>query len=151
MKKIALIFAMIASLATVSMAQQVSPTGNPKNKQNKSSLTPAERAKKSAHRAEKELGLNADQKAKWEAATLERINANAPFHEKMKGATTPEERKSIHAQAKTNIDKFDATVTAFLTPEQKTKFDAQKEKMKQARKEHHKGAKGEAQKIDDED
>lgn len=138
----------MATTLTVSMAQQVSQADSPKQKHEKADLTPAERAKKSAQREEKELGLNADQKAKWEVATLERINANAPIHEKMKGATTPEERKSMHIQAKGNIDKFDATVTAFLTPEQKTKFEAQKEKMKQKRKEQHKG---EPQKLDAED
>jgi hypothetical protein len=131
MKKIILSLLLVIGMTGVICAREAA---GQKTRTEKSKMTPEERAKKGAAHAEKELGLNADQKAKWEAAALERIKANAPIHEKMKGSTTPEERKTLHAQGKANIDKFDATVTAFLTAEQKAKWTAMKEKRKAAHK-----------------
>ncbi|MCC6370813.1 MAG: hypothetical protein IT236_07410, partial [Bacteroidia bacterium] len=46
--------------------------------------------------------------------------------EKLNGSTTPEERKELRDKAKANNEKFNTTVNTFLTPEQKTKFDAMK-------------------------
>ncbi|MCE3228251.1 MAG: hypothetical protein K0S32_2802 [Bacteroidetes bacterium] len=143
MKKIILSLLLVIGMTGVISAQDAAGS---KPKTEKSKMTPEERAKKGAAHAEKELGLNADQKAKWEAAALERIKANAPIHEKMKGSTTPEERKTLHQQGKVNIDKFDATVTAFLTADQKTKWTAMKEKRKAARKD-----KKDKHDLDDED
>lgn len=130
MKKIILAFAVVASLSGTAYAQEPVKKGSPREKGEKANMTPEERAKKSAGRAEKELTLTADQKAKWESAALERIKANQPLREKMKGSTTPEERKTIHSQAKGNMDKFDQTVKGFLTAEQNTKWEQMKAKHK---------------------
>ncbi|MBA3663862.1 MAG: hypothetical protein H0W61_06600 [Bacteroidetes bacterium] len=150
MKKIILALTLVAGLCTVCDAQE-SKTGAPQEKGDKKNLTPEDRAKRGTDRAAKEFGLTADQKTKWEAATLERIKANSPLHEKMKGSTTPEERKALHVQAKTNNEKFDSTVKGFLTAEQKTKYDAKIEELKKKRKEQHKDGKDEPHEIDEHD
>lgn len=137
MKKVILALAIVAGLTGTSHAQEPVKKGKTE-KADKTKLTPEERAKKSTNRAEKELGLNADQKAKWEAATLERINANQPLREKMKGSTTPDERKTLHSQAKANMEKFDANVNGFLTAEQQEAWTKMKEKRKKGG--HKKGA-----------
>jgi periplasmic protein CpxP/Spy len=150
MKKIMLALALVAGLSRVSLAQDTKQE-HPHQKGDKTKLSLEDRAKRSANRAEKEFTLTADQKTKWEAATLERLKANAPLHEKMKGSTTPDERKKIHAEAKTNIDKFETTVKGFLTAEQKTKFDAKTAEIKKKREEHRKKNKEEPHDIDDQD
>jgi hypothetical protein len=136
MKKLMLSLALVTGLALASNAQD-SPTT--KTGTEKKQHTPAEHAKHGAKWATKNLGLTADQETKWEAAALERINANAPLREKLKGSTTPDERKAIHKDMKVNMEKFDANVTTFLTADQKTKW----EKIKADKKAKHKGKKGE--------
>ena len=149
MKKIILSIALVTGLSLVSQAQNsATPAGKDKGGAMKNA-TPEEKAKHHADKMAKELGLTPDQKTKWEAAALERMKANAPLHEKMKGSTTPEERKTLHTQAKANMDKFDATVGGFLTPEQKTKFDKMKEDRKNKAMEKHKAAKGDVHEIDE--
>ncbi len=123
MKKIILSLALVTGLATLSNAQDATGTTVTK-KETKKEQTPEERAKKAANWAEKKLGLNADQKSQWEVAALKRVTANQPYHERLKGATTPEDRKEIRRNMKLNYDAFETSVDAFLTAEQKTKFDA---------------------------
>lgn len=137
MKKIIYAAALIFGLSVTIQAQNTKPS-IPKENKERTPMSPEERSKKNVKWAEKELGLNAEQKVKWEAAAVERINANAPLHEKMKGSTTPEERKAVHAQAKVNNEKFNTSVEAFLTAEQKTKWAQVKEKRKQAHKDKQK-------------
>ncbi|MDX2172693.1 MAG: hypothetical protein SFY56_06190 [Bacteroidota bacterium] len=135
MKKLMLSLALVTGLALASSAQD-SPTS--KTGTQKKQHTPEEHAKHGAKWATKNLGLTADQTPKWEAAALTRINANAPLREKLKGSTTPDERKATHQQMKANMEKFDAEVNGFLTPEQKTKW----EKIKADKKAKHKAIKG---------
>ncbi len=85
-------------------------------------LSAEEKAAKEANKAEKELGLSADQKSKWQAAALKRLHTNKPLIEKMQGSTTPEERKQLKSEIRTNGKTFDQTVSAMLTPEQLTKY-----------------------------
>jgi hypothetical protein len=99
-------------------------TGKPDRQKD---LTPEERAKRSTKKAAKELGLNDDQQVKWEQAALQRANANSLLRQKMSGSTTPEERKQVRHEVKSNNDSFDRSVTAFLTPEQKSKYDQSEE------------------------
>jgi hypothetical protein len=82
--------------------------------------------------------LSPEEKARWETASLERTRANQPLREKMNGSTTPAERKALRDQMKTNHQKYNETVTALLTPDQKARY----EQMKKERKESHKGKKG---------
>ena len=122
MKKLIILTALISGMFMSANAQ--------KNKQGMKDVAPAERAKNEAMRAEKKLTLTADQKIKWETASLERINANAPIRTKLDGSTTGEERKLLHAQMRVNKLKFDGVVSAMLTPEQKLKFNEMKKGMK---------------------
>lgn len=134
MKKLILVASLLMGLTTLSQAQNTNPpVGNPK----KANRSPEDRAEMGAKRAAKELSLNADQTAKWEAAAKTRMEANAPLRDKMNGSTTPEERKTLHQQMKANNEAFDANVAGFLTPEQKTKYDQMKENKQNGR-----GAKG---------
>jgi hypothetical protein len=133
MKKIILSIALVAGFASLSTAQDAT-MASPVKKQQKKDLTPEEHAKKAAEWAQKKLGLTAQQKSDWEVAALKREMANQPYHEKLKGSTTPEERKDLHTQIKANRDAFDGTVSGFLTPEQKTKF----EQIKKQKQDEHK-------------
>src|SRR4051812_19277767 len=123
MKQVILALALVVGFSTTTLAQQVSGTNAPVAKKE---LTPEERAKKGAAHAEKKLGLTADQKSQWEVAALKRAMANQPYHDQLKGSTTPEQRKDIHKQMKANNDAFEASVNFFLTADQKTKFQAMK-------------------------
>jgi protein CpxP len=120
------------SLTLPAQANDASPKGN--KKEQRKDMSPEERAKMETQHAEKKLSLTADQKPKWEAASLTRIKANDPYRQKMQGSTTPEERKELQKNMRTNKEAFDQSVTAFLTPDQKTKWDAEKKQMREKRK-----------------
>ena len=124
MKHNLLTLTLLAALATGFQAQTPAevPMSNGQQGPEKN-LSPSERAKKDADQAEKKLSLNSDQKAKWEAVALERATANAPIKEKMKGCTTPQERKTYHSQIKVNQKKYKTSTLALLSPEQKTKYE----------------------------
>ena len=131
--------ALVTGLALTSIAQD---TKGASATTEKKQHTPEEQAKKSTEWAVKNLGLDADQKTKWQAAVLERATANAPLHEKMKGATTPEDRKAARQQVKGNMEKFNTTVNTFLNADQKTKwekFKADKKAKHDAKKDGKKG------------
>jgi hypothetical protein len=148
MKKIILSIALVVGLTTLSNAQDATMAKSEK-KQQKKDQTPEERAKNGANWAEKKLGLNATQKSDWEVAALKRIMSNQPIREKLKGSTTPEERKGLRDQAKANNDAFDATVNGFLTPEQKTKFETIKKNKHDAHKAKVKAGKAEEDAIEE--
>ena len=71
----------------------------------------------------KDLNLSPEQTSKWKTASEARKQANKPIKEKLKGCTTPDERKQLHNQMHSNIQQFDNEVNAFLNAEQKTKFE----------------------------
>lgn len=135
MKKVVLATVLLLGLGLESKAQEKPQVTKAEAKHERIELSPQERAAKDAERAEKELGLNAEQKMKWQAASLERINANALLKEKMNGSTTPEEREQLRKQMRINNDKFNGTVNGFLTDEQKAKHD----EMKKAKRPHYQG------------
>ncbi len=135
MKKLILSLALVTSL-TLALNAQDSPTS--KTNTEKKQQTPEEHAKHGAKWATKNLSLTADQTTKWETAALERINANAPLREKLKGTLTSEERKATRQQMKANMDKFDTNLNTFLTADQKTSW----EKIKAEKKAKHKDKKG---------
>lgn len=113
---------LVCFLVTTGFSQSPNAAPAAKDKSQKPPVNAEEKAAKEANKAEKELGLNADQKSKWQSAALTRINANKPLIEKMQGSTTPEERKQLKSQIKTNGQSFDQTVNAMLTPEQQAKW-----------------------------
>ena len=130
---------LILGLNTSFIAQSDKSQAKPGGKKELKNAPPEERAKMEANKAEKQLGLDNDQKIKWEAAALQRIKANMPVREKLSGATTPDERKKLHEVAKSNRDIFETTVSAILKPEQVAKFEELKkqrrDQMQQKRKE----------------
>jgi hypothetical protein len=145
---------LILGLNTSFIAQSDKSQTKPGGKKEMKNAPPEERAKMEAKKAEKQLGLDNDQKIKWEAAALQRIKANIPLREKLSGATTPDERKKLHEVAKSNRDIFETTVSGILKPEQVTKYEEVKKQRRdriQKRKET-KGAektKPELEDIDD--
>lgn len=147
MKKLVLTLAVALLTSGAVLGQEKAAAAGTKGQgkgQNKNA-TPAEKAKSGANWAAKNLGLTDEQKPKWEAAALERITANTAIREKLKGSTTPEERKTLRGEMKANHEKFDNTVTAFLTEEQKTKWAKEKEERKNKMKAKAKGKKGEVE------
>lgn len=139
MKKALITLALLVMTGAAVSAQEKPATEKGQKMKN---ATPEEKAKNGANHAEKKLGLTADQKSKWEAAALTRIQSNEPLRAKMKGSTTPEERKQIHTSVKENNKKFDETVNGFLTAEQKVKFEAMKKEHRDKRMAKGKGKKG---------
>jgi hypothetical protein len=134
MKKIMMILAVVAGSGTVALAQNQNVGTSGTAQTAKKELTPEQRAKKGADQAEKKLGLTADQKSQWEVAALKRAMVNQPLHDQLKGSTTPEQRKDIHAQMKINNQAFENSVNLFLTADQKTKFTTMKQERMQAKK-----------------
>lgn len=122
------------SLSVACFAQ--SPAASPKSKtnpnsQNKQKLSPEEKAVHEANKAEKRLMLSAEQKSKWQAAALSRIQANEPLIAQLQGSTTPGERKILRDRIKSNGLSFDQTITGMLTSEQNgmwTNWKAEKKK-----------------------
>lgn len=135
MKKVILTAIMVSGLSLINIAQNSNSTmSSNAPKEQRKKLTADERAAKDTQWAVDKLGLTADQKTKWQAAVIERVNANDAIKEKFRGSTTPEERANLKTQMKANSDKFDTTVNGFLTADQKTKFEAAK---KEKRDMHH--------------
>jgi hypothetical protein len=131
MRQAILTLVMAAGLAMAGNAQDVQAAPGTNNRmQADRNASPQDRARHNADRAEKDLGLTADQKAKWEAAVLERATANEPLKKQMDGATTPDQRKQIRQQMKANEDKFETTVSTFLSADQKTKYETIKQQRK---------------------
>jgi hypothetical protein len=113
-------------LAMAGFAQSPNAATGAKDKSQKAPVSAEDKANKEATKAEKELGLSADQKAKWQAAALTRINANKPLIEKLQGSTTPEERKQLKSEIRTNGQTFDTSVNGMLNPEQQAKWQTWK-------------------------
>jgi hypothetical protein len=135
MKKTMLVLAVFTGLSTAVLAQEPAKVkGKGGRAEMRKDMTPEERAKKGANHAEKKLGLTEQQKADWEIAALKRNMVNQPLHEKLKGSTTPEERKELHKQIRENNQNFENTVNALLTEEQKSKFIQLKEERRNAKK-----------------
>jgi aspartate oxidase len=94
--------------------------------------TAEERSKKDANRAAEKLGLDELQKSKWQAASLERINANEPLKARMKASSDKSERQKTALLLKDNAKKFDETVNGFLTDDQRAKWAQVKKERKEA-------------------
>lgn len=105
----------------------------------KQEVSPDERAVREAARMAEKLSLNDEQKEKWRAASLERHQANAPLKEKMRGSTTPDERKEVREKLRQNNQAFDKRVEEFLTAEQKRKLEEQRSARRERVKEKRHG------------
>ncbi len=136
MKKVIVLLAACLGLNTAINAQEMQKMPAKGNQMGlkKQDLTPEQRASKGATWAEKALGLNADQKSKWQAAALTRIQANGPLRDKLKATTDKTEKQKIRQDIKANLTSFDTTVGGFLTAEQKTKWDEIKKQKREAHK-----------------
>lgn len=129
MKKLLVFLALLTVSASQMKAQTnaISPAGPGAGHGKR---TPAERAQKDADWAEQKLGLSADQKSKWQQASLDRIAATDPLKDQMRGQTDPAEKERLSAQMKESSKKFDATVDGFLTADQKQKWEQAKQERK---------------------
>ncbi len=96
-----------------------------------------EHTKERRDHAVEELGLNADQQAKWKAigqqekAALEALKADTTLSQEQRRAKAEETHKSFASQR-----------DVLLTPEQKQKKDAMKDKMMERRQERREKRKG---------
>ncbi|MDI9340743.1 MAG: hypothetical protein QM534_09225 [Sediminibacterium sp.] len=149
MKKLIVMLAVCLGVNTTVNAQEMQKASEKAQKggMKRQDLTPEQRAEKGAKWAEKTLGLNADQKSKWQAAALTRIQANAPHRDVMRGQAAKEEKQKSREAIKGNMQTFDTTVSGFLTPEQKTKWDQIKQKRKEAHKMKKENKVGKADKV----
>jgi hypothetical protein len=107
------------------------PNQHAKNKQE---MSPEQRAQHSADKAEKRYALKPDQKSEWQSAAMQHAVENQNLRMRMKGSTTPEERKEIRHMARENKNQFVERVNMFLDAEQKAKFEKDRQEMEQKRK-----------------
>jgi protein CpxP len=122
---------MIAALIMISAAQMIAQGNGPKK-------TPEQRADNFANKAEKDLGLSAEQKTKVRDLALTRAKKMDELRTKYKGKegdkqVWKDERKKVR-------DEFHAGMKQVLSPEQYAKWEAQRKK--QAEKKGNKGGKG---------
>jgi periplasmic protein CpxP/Spy len=92
--------------------------------------SPEQVASRNSTHLQKALGLNDDQKQKVYQAILTRTTSVQAIHAKY-GATP--DKKAMHAEAKPVREQFVQTMDGILTPEQKTKWDEQRMKVKEHR------------------
>jgi len=133
MKKLILTTAFFSAFTLAGLAQNnlnTNTTTDATPKKAGKDLTPEQAAQRQSTRAADELGLSAEQKQKFYDASLVRITANRPLKQQAEAATDKGSKKSVHQQMKANRDTFENNVNAMLTPEQKTKWEAQKTKAK---------------------
>ncbi len=118
MKK--LIFSIAAAVFAVSSFAQTSP---------KTEKTPEEMASKRAEKLKTELSLSDDQKAKVQAALLERITKVKEIKAKY-----PNDKKAANKEIKPVLLKFRENMKSTLTAEQYTKWEESKKNAKAKRK-----------------
>jgi hypothetical protein len=92
--------------------------------------SPEQVASRHSMHLRKTLGLNDDQKQKVYQAILSRTTSLQAIHAKY-GATP--DKKAMHAEAKSVREQFLQTMDGILTPDQKTKWDEQRMKVKERR------------------
>src|SRR5690242_6924902 len=98
MKKLAFIAATLLTANGVFAQAGKSHQGGHKNE----NLSVEEQARNETQRVSQKLSLTKEQEIQWEEAVKERIRANEPIRTKMKGSTTPEERKHLKSEMRTN-------------------------------------------------
>jgi hypothetical protein len=106
-----------------------------KNNRTHTEKSPSERASTEADKAQKELGLTADQRQQWETAARERIEANQPLRKDMRNAKTDEEKQVNRDKMRANARTFRDKTQAMLTPDQSEKL----REMQEERRKKHRG------------
>ena len=129
MKKVIIMAMLFTGMVSTSIAQEVQKPTQQQEKQ----LSPEEAAKKHTEKMTTDLSLNEDQKTKFYNADLAHINKVRPLREKLKGSTTPEERKTLNAEIRKEEEAFDKEVNGFLNPDQQVKWKAEKDRIKENR------------------
>lgn len=94
--------------------------------------TPEQKAQLQTDKLEKLLSLNADQKQKVYAAALKKNNSIKAAKEEHKNDTDKKEK--LGPKIKAARETYVSEVNAVLTPEQKTKWKAHREEMKEKHK-----------------
>jgi thioesterase domain-containing protein len=126
MKKLILMLAL--GIATVSQAQQATPS--PTNQSAKPKPNPEQIASRQSTRMQKTLALTEDQKQK----TYQAVLARATSVQAIKSKYGPDaDKKAMHSEMKPVHEQFLQTMNGILTPDQKTKWDAERAKMKEKR------------------
>ncbi|MFV0290520.1 MAG: hypothetical protein ACK5IJ_06420 [Mangrovibacterium sp.] len=143
MKKVILVFAIVAGFSTISMAQRGSgtrPSQSSEYQQRGPRMSSEERTAKQVERMTTELELTADQQTKVKeilnAQSVEMQNQMKAMREKF--GDDPEamreqmeaNRETMHAQMDEQRKKNDAKIKAVLTDAQKVKYDEMQKEMK---------------------
>ena len=119
-------------------AQEAGAPGAPNQMEKAKRATPEQIATRNSMHLQKMLGLTEDQKQKTYQAVLTRTTALQAIRAKY----GPEgDKKAMHQEAKPVKEQFVQTMDGILTPEQKTKWEQHRLKMKM-RREHNKEMKG---------
>ncbi len=125
----------IATILTISafnlvLAQEQEKTTSPATSQptKVNKPTPEQMATRHSMSLQKVLGLAEDQKQKTYQAILVRTSAIQTIRTKYDASG---DKKAMRAEAKPVKEKFVQTMTGILTPEQKTKWEEHRLKMKQ--------------------
>jgi periplasmic protein CpxP/Spy len=121
MKKTIIVLALLA-VSGLTSAQTTAPSPGGTRPERMKDLTPDERAAREAEKMTEKLGLNAEQKQRWQEAATERLAVNKPLKDKLESSTTPAERKQLKAQMRQNGEAFDKKVGGFLNEDQKKKY-----------------------------
>ncbi len=129
MKKIT---ATILILSALNFAQAQQQTTEPATSQaaKRTKPTPEQMATRQSMRLQKMLGLAEDQKQKTYQALLTRTSAIQTLRTKYE---LNGDKKAMRAEVKPIKEQFMQTMNGILTPEQKTKWEEQRLKMKEHR------------------
>ena len=130
MKKIIATVCMLSALNFVQAQDQPATKTNnpPPGKQGRP--TPEQVATRQSMHLQKMLTLTEDQKQKTYQAVLTRTSAMQAVQAKY---GPDADRKAMHKEIKPIKEQFVQTMNGILTPEQKTKWEAQRQKMKENR------------------
>jgi Spy/CpxP family protein refolding chaperone len=129
MKRTIALFAAVLSLACAS-AQDLSKSTQGSSEQKPKGPNPEAMASRHSKHLQKLLGLSEEQTQKTHDALLTRFTDARAIREK---AGPNADKKALHAQLKPVRQKFVSTMNGILTPEQKTKWEENRAKMKENR------------------
>lgn len=127
MKKLIVLLVAACSMQFALAQEQVAPAGATPMPQKPRGTKPEMMASRHANHLQKALGLSEEQRTKTYEAMLTRFNAMHAAREK---AGPNPDRKALREQTKPIRETFVQTMHGILTPEQKTKWEEHRKKMK---------------------
>ena len=123
-------FVLILAISACSFAQAQQAQTAPASTQQQTKPSPEMMATRHSNHLQKTLGLTEDQKQKVYTAILTRNNAVQTIRAKY-GQNG--DKKAMHSELKPAKEQFIQTMDGILTPDQKTKWDEYRLKMKENR------------------